>query len=1086
MGKRVGVGCGVAAIGAAMCVALWPATRASAKVERAAQAESGAPQYDQSLFQEMRWRHIGPLRAGRTVAAAGIPSQPNVFIVAANNGGVWKTTDFGQTWSAIFDGEPTGSIGAVAIAQSDPNVIYVGSGEGIQRPDLSVGNGMYKSTDGGKTWTHEGLEDGFQISEIAVDPHDANRLFVAVLGHPYAANETRGVYRSTDGGASWQKALYKDENTGAVSVELDPTNAQVVYADLWSARRPPWTTGNSINGATSGLFKSTDGGNTWKQLTEGLPTIAQGLGRIGIGIAPSDSNRVYAWVDADNQHGGIYRSDDAGATWSRVNREQRIWGRGSDFACVRVDPRDKNTIYVANTSTYRSTDGGENFWAIKGAPGGDDYHTIWINPENPNIILIASDQGATISVNHGDTWSSWYNQPTAQLYHVSTDTQFPYWVYGGQQESGTAAVASRSDYGEITMRDWHPAVGDEYGYVVADPLNANILYGGKVRKMYQDTGASQDVSPRAPAGVRYRYDRTAPLVWSTVDKHALYFASQFLFKTIDGGRSWQTISPDLTRENPGVPPNMGVFADTPDAKAEHRGVIYTIAPSYRDANLIWIGTDDGQIQVTRDAGKTWSNVTPKELAPWSKVSIMDAGHYDLGTAYAAINRLRLDDMRPYIYRTHDGGKSWTKIVAGLPNEPVDAVREDPEQKGLLYAGTEGGVYVSFNDGESWQPLQLNLPHSSMRDLVIHENDLVVGTHGRGIWILDDVTPLRQLAASGAKIASADAYLYKPADAYRVRRYKNEDTPLPPEEPHGQNPPDGALIDYMVKSAANGPLTIEILDASGKLVRKYSSDDHPAPIDPVTQNVPMYWFRPVDWDVPKATPGMHRLVWDLRWTAPGAGGGFGGGGGGTIVHDTPRGPFGAFVLPGVYTVKLTVNGQTYTQTVRVKIDPRVHVTALELAAANTLETRLADEIHRANDASADAQKLRTELKTAQSTASGNADVAGAIRALEEKIVAIVGEGGGRGGGGGGGRGRGGETAGGAPNLAVVAGELNQVYSSVSASDFAPTITQTNAASEPEHEFAELMTKWGSLKRVDLPALNAKLRAAGMAEVGHSAN
>ncbi len=1068
---------------AGFCVAVFvaaarmDAAAGSASSARVAQMSGGAgAQYDPALYQEMRWRHIGPFRAGRTVAAAGVPSQQNVFYVAANNGGVWKTTDFGQTWTAIFDDQPTGSIGALVVSVSDPKIIYVGSGEGLQRPDLSVGNGMYKSTDGGKTWAHIGLEDGFQIGELALDPHDPNRIFAAVLGHPYGANETRGVYRSTDGGASWQKVLYKDENTGAIAVELDPSNPQTVYADMWSARRPPWTVGNSINGTTSGLYKSTDGGNTWKELTEGLPTIAEGRGRIGIGIAATDPNRVYAWVDADAAHGGIYRSDDGGEKWQRLDREQRIWGRGSDFACVRVDPRDKDTIYVANTSTYRSTDGGKNFTAIKGAPGGDDYHTIWINPENPDIILIASDQGATISPNRGETWSSWYNQPTAQLYHVSTDTQFPYWVYGGQQESGTAAVASRSDYGEITFRDWHPATGDEYGYVVADPLNANIIYGGKVRKMFQDTGASQDVSPRAPKGVRYRYNRTAPLVWSPVDKHALYFASQFLFKTVDGGRSWQTLSGDLSRENPGVPANMGVFAETAEAKAEHRGVIYTIAPSYRDANLIWVGTDDGQIDVTRDAGKTWTNVTPPDVTPWSKVSIMDAGHHDSLTAYAAINRLRLDDMHPYIYRTHDGGKTWKKITDGLPNEPVDVVREDPEKTGLLFAGTEGSVFVSFNDGDSWQPLQMNLPHTSMRDLVIHCDDVVVGTHGRGIWILDDVTPLRQMSA---EVASSDAHLFKPGEAVRLRRYKNEDTPLPPEVPAGQNPPDGALIDYTLKSAATGPLTIEISTAAGKLVRKYSSDDHPAPIDPEMQNVPMYWFRSPEAEVPKATAGMHRFVWDLRWAAPVVAGGFGGfgGGGGTIPHDTPRGPFGAFVAPGRYNVKLMVDGKSYTQSVNVKMDPRIHVTAAELTATSALETRLADEIHSANDAVAESRALRGELQAAQGAAGNHADLAAAIKELDAKVAAIGGESGGGRGGRGGGGGRGAAPSGPA-TLAVVAGEFGQSYNAASGSDFAPTITQTNAATEAERDYTALMARWNSARTTDVAALNVKLKAAGL--------
>ena len=700
---------------------------------------------DPAMYQDLHWRMIGPFRAGRTVSISGIPSQPNVFYMAPNNGGVWKTTDAGRTWNPIFDDQPTGSIGSLAIAPSDPDIIYVGSGEGLRRPDLSVGDGMYKSTDAGRTWQHLGLRDAQQISSIIVDPKDPNRLFVAAQGHPYGPNPERGIYRSLDGGQTFQKVLYKDEDTGGMDLVFDPRNSQTIFASMWTSRRPPWTVGGGYTGKGSGLYKSTDGGNTWQQLTKGLPGPDEGIGRIGPAVSPSDPDRMYAWVNA-KKGSGIYRSDDAGQTWQQMNHEERVWGRGDDFGCVRVDPRNKDVIYVANTSTYKSTDAGKNFTAIKGAPGGDDYHTIWINPDNPDIIAIAVDQGATISVNGGQTWSSWYNQPTAQFYHVITDNQFPYWVYGGQQESGSIGTASRSDFGEITFRDWTTVGVEEYGYVAPDPLHPNLIYGGKATVFDRNTGQTRDVSPVVLRTGQYRFNRTAPLLFSSADPHILYLGSNVLFSTRDGGNSWQIISPDLTREDPGVPATLGQFVEADPAQGKHRGVIYSIAPSPKDVNLIWAGTDDGQIQVTRDSGKNWQNVTPPDLTPWSKVAQMDASHFDLTTAYAAINRFRLDDLHPYIYRTHDGGKSWQKIVTGLPDDPVNTVREDPERKGLLFAGTERSVYVSFDDGDHWQSLKQNLPPTSIRDLVVHNDDVVVGTHGRSFWILDNITPLRQAAA----------------------------------------------------------------------------------------------------------------------------------------------------------------------------------------------------------------------------------------------------------------------------------------------------------------------------------------------------
>ncbi|HWG58016.1 MAG TPA: hypothetical protein VN661_03120 [Candidatus Acidoferrales bacterium] len=1025
-----------------------------------------AQQFSPSLYREMRWRCIGPFRGGRTVAASGVPSEPNVFYMAANDGGVWKTTDYGRTWDPIFDGQPTGSVGALAVAPSNPNVIYVGSGEGLQRPDLSTGDGIYKSTDAGKTWNHLGLRDGQQIASIMIDPRDPNRVFVAVLGHPYGPNTERGVFRSTDGGATWKKILYKDENTGAVDLAFDPANSSTIYAALWAARRTPWEAG--LRGRTNGLFKSTDGGNTWKPLTKGLPTNDEGLGRIGIGIAPGDGNRIYALVDA-GRLGGLYRSDDAGASWQRVNNEQRVWGRGDDFAWVRVAPNNKDEVYVCNTSTYRSEDAGKTFTAIKGAPGGDDYHAIWINPRNPRILLLAADQGATISVNGGKTWSSWYNQPTAQFFHVITDNQFPYWVYGGQQESGSAGTASRSDWGEITFRDWHPVGAEEYGYIAPDPLHPNLIYGGKVTRFDSITGQTQDVAPFALRSGKYHSVRTAPLIFSPADPRILYLGENVLFKTTDGGHSWQVISPDLSRENPGVPANLTSLSVDNPARGEHRGEIYSLAPSALDANLIWAGTDDGLIWVTRDGGAHWDNVTPPEMTAWSKVAQLDASRFDRNTAYAAVNRFRLDDLRPYIYRTHDGGKTWQKITNGLPdNASVNVVREDPVRRGLLFAGTERAVYVSFNDGDSWQSLQLNLPATSMRDLVIHGDDLVVGTHGRSFWILDDITPLRQITE---QVASADAFLFKPETAYRLRRDVNTDTPLPPETPAGQNPPDGAIIDYHLKAAASSPVKLEISDTSGRVVRNFSSADKPEVTwDELgrTLNVPLYWVQPPR--ILGARPGMNRFVWDLRLAPPkslsheypiSA-----------IPHDTPGGPLGALVLPGAYTVKLTVGSQTYTQPLEVKMDPRVKASASDLAEQFKLASQLCAGMNFSYGALQEVRDVRAQLKALSARAPKGA-VATAIASLDAREAEFEGAGGRRFG----------PQAqqGQQESFSRINGELGQLLSAVDGADAEPTESQAAGVADVTHALGTLATDWKTVTVRDVPALNQLLDGAKLPEI-----
>ena len=662
-----------------------------------------AQKVDSNFYQSMNWRMIGPFRAGRTVGAVGISDQPNVFYIGVNNGGVWKTTDAGRTWKPIFDDQPTGSIGDIALAPSNPNVIYVGSGEGLQRPDLSTGDGMYKSTDAGKTWTHLGLREGQQIASIAVDPKNENRLFVAVLGHPYGPNEERGIYRSTDGGATFTRVLYKDADTGAFQVEFDPKDSDTIYADLWAGRQGPWENG-AWQGKNSGLFKSTDGGKNWKQLTKGLPTIEQGLGRIGFAISRSERKKLYATVDAKPEFAGLYASDDGGESWQKVNSDPRLWGRGSDFAEVKVHPKNADIVFIANVASYKSIDGGKTFTGFKGAPGGDDYHRIWINPDVPDTMLFATDQGATITVNGGETWSSWYNQPTAQFYHVITDNEYPYWVYGGQQESGSAGVSSRGDTGAIIAKDWRTVGLEEYGYAAPDPLNPNYIYGGKLTRFDKRTGQVQNIMPEAVRTGKYRFLRTAPVIFSPVDPKTLFFAGNVLFKTTTGGQSWEIISPDLSREKWEVPNNVGIYTTKEMETMPRRGVIYTVAPSYKDVKTIWAGTDDGLIHVTRNGGANWQNVTPPELKSWMKVSLIDAGRFDANTAFAAINTFRLDDLRPHILRTHDGGKTWKEITNGLPNGGiVNSVREDSQRKGLLFCGTEQAVYFSLDDGENWQP-----------------------------------------------------------------------------------------------------------------------------------------------------------------------------------------------------------------------------------------------------------------------------------------------------------------------------------------------------------------------------------------------
>jgi photosystem II stability/assembly factor-like uncharacterized protein len=921
---------------------------------------------DASDVQGLRYRLIGPFRGGRTVGAVGVPSRPGVFYIGVNNGGVWKTDDYGRQWTPIFDQASTGSIGDIAVSPSHPDILYVGSGEGLHRPDLGVGDGIFRSDDGGAHWKHVGLADVQQVGRLIVHPENPDVVFVAGLGHPYGPNRERGVFRSVDGGDSWEKVLYIDQDTGAIQVEFDPQNPDTLYASLWQHRDGPWENAD-FSGPNSGLYKSVDGGTHWRRIGAGLPGAEQGLTRIGVGIAPGNPQRLYATVGA-SAGGGIYRSDDGGGHWQLISTDVRLWGRGGDFGEIRVHPQDEDTVFVGNIASYRSTDGGITWTSLKGAPGGDDYHRIWIDPERPDVMLFAADQGATITLNGGRTWSSWYNQPTAQLYHVSTDDRFPYWVYGGQQESGAIAVASRGNGGQISFRDFIGVGADEYAYVAPDPLNDDFVYGGRVVRFDRRTGQTRNVAPEALRSGRYRILRTQPLMFHPADPTMLLFATNVLWKTHDGGQHWDEISPDLSREQPEVPESIGVYRTAEMKTMDRRGVIYALAPSRHDRNVLWAGTDDGLIHVTRDLGATWRNVTPTALRAWDKVSQLDAGYHDEDTVYAAINAIRRDDQRPHVYRTHDGGATWDFVVRGLPpSGPVNVVRADPVQPGLLFAGTERGVHFTVDDGDHWHPLRLNLPASSVRDLVVHGNDLVVGTHGRSIWILDDISPLRELAAARA---AEKAFLYAPSRALRVRWNMFSDTPLPPEEPTGRNPPDGAIIDYHLADAA-GVVSLEIVDATGAVVRRFASTDPTVAVDPDRLAHPTYWIRPPE----HLTTGVghHRFVWDLRHEPPrGVRQAFDIA---AVYRDTPVGPVGPYVAPGRYRVRLTVDGTTLERSIDVALDPRVDIDD-EALAAHTRYSMLAYRGYQR------AQELRESLDARLGTTS---------MALRDAVMALRGEG-----------------------------------------------------------------------------------------------
>jgi photosystem II stability/assembly factor-like uncharacterized protein len=908
---------------------------------------------ERSPFGDLKYRLVGPFRAGRCLAVTGVPGKPERFYFGGVGGGVWMTDNAGRTWTPIFDREPVASIGWITVAPSNPDVLYVGTGEADMRNDIQQGNGMYKSTDAGKTWTHIGLDDTRQIGKVLVDPKDPNTVYVAALGHPYGPNEMRGVFKTTDGGATWEKVLYKNPNVGAIDLDFDPMDSNVVYAAMWATRRPPWSVYPPSNGEGSGLFKSTDAGKTWTQIKGGgFPDF---VGRVGIAVSPANHSRIYAFVDTnDARDGGIYRSDDGGQTWTFTDGEKRVWIRGWYFAGITADPKDPDTVYVMDTSTYRSTDAGKSFTPIKGAPGGDDYHTMWIYPDDPNRMILGCDQGTVISVDGGKTWSSWYNQPTGQFFHVITDNRFPYWIYGAQQDSGAMAVPSRTIHSGISMMDWRPIeVGGESDTISPDPLAPGTIVGSDGSREQLSTAWVQRNDPTAErTDTVWRNEWTHPIARSPIDPKVLYTAHQEIFRSGDGGASWKSISPDLSRPHTGDLANLDPATANDDTGLARKGLVYWMAASPKKLGVLWAGTDDGLIWLTQDDGGHWENVTPAEMGDWSKVGIIEASPFDAATAYAAIDKHRIDDNHPYIFATHDWGKTWKLISNGLPqNQFVNVVREDPYRKGLLYAGTDTCVYVSMDDGQTWQSLQLNMPPASIRDIVFGGHDLVIGTHGRAIWVLDAPEALRSI---GMHPRSGNADIFTPAPAYLFQRAGSfgegafdEGTPLPPEEAQGENPPYGAMIDYQIYS--RGPVTLSVTDASGALVASFSSDDKPRQVNFKELDIPAYWVKPSR--TLAASPGLHRWVWDLRDKE------------------------GQLVLPGKYVVTLTKGADKYVTTLTVLEDPRLHVSLSDLQAQRDLAKKVGAE---AMAIRAEADKVRAFLK--EKGAALAADKADRLQAL----------------------------------------------------------------------------------------------------------
>jgi len=1069
-------------------------SRYSCALLLAACVSLAAQPFDTSLYRAMRWRQIGPFRAGRVTAVAGIAGNAAVYYMGTPGGGLWKTVDGGVVWTPVSDSVPISSIGAVAVAPSNPDIVYFGTGDvSMVGGSVNMGNGVYKSADAGKTWQHIGLDETEHIGNLWVDPRDPDVVLVAALGRTYSKNNQRGVFKSTDGGRTWRNVLHKDDVTGAVDLVFAPDNSKIGYAAMWEHYTAPGARAAIESSGFAGIYKTADGGENWTQLTEGLP--AGRLGRIGVAVA-AGGQKVFAIVagggfgggGGGGAAGGLYRSDDGGAHWSKITQDPRIQGSGY-FSRVFLDPKNSDVVYVAQTSLYRSDDGGHTFVSYKGAPGGDDNHALWIDPADSLRMIMSSDQGATISMDGGKSWSSWYNQPTGQIYHLSTDNRYPYWVYGTQQDSGSVGTLSRGDYGEITFMDWDPVGGYEFGYIVPDPLNPNLVYaGGPSRGVVRIDRTNRQVATVSPSVTRdneYRMTTNPPLGFSPQDPHIFYMGAQLLLETRDGGIHWKAISPDLTKrpETP-APAADTAAAATPPVPARpraqeqqetiqplNRAAVNTFAPSPLTAGQIWAGTNNGIIQLTHDGGAAWQNVSPPGLGPLSQISMLEASHFDAATAYAAVDRHDENDFRAHFYRTHDFGKTWQETSAGIPEGSfARVVREDPGRRGLLYAGTENAAFLSFDEGDHWSSLQLNMPTTSVRDLVVHGDDLVAATYGRAFWILDDVTPLRQIDRT---VSSAPTFLFQPEKALRVRLDLNQDTPLPPEMPAGQNPPAGAILDYFLASEPSQDITLGIYDTAGQLVREYSTRKEQATAEP-PPNVPEYWVghpQPLT-----RSAGMNRFVWDLRYAAPPV-----------LRHEypisalyqnTPGLPLGAMVTPGAYRVRLTVNGRTFEQPLVVAMDPRVDVTDDALARQLALERKILDLVASSYDFYRKAVALRQTLagdRKELEKRAGDAAIA-ALQEFDQKALRLQGSETGFGGGGGGGRG-----ARQAPAFAPLNRSIGSLASVVDGQDAAPTPVMQAAYEGYCRDLATAAQGWNELMKTDLANLNGELAKQNLGAV-----
>jgi photosystem II stability/assembly factor-like uncharacterized protein len=1015
---------------------------------------------DPKTYEGMKWRLVGPFRGGRVLAVTGVVGQPNTYYFGAVSGGVWKTTDGGITWTPLFDKQGVSSIGAIAVADSDPNILYVGTGEACIRGNISYGDGVYKSLDGGKTWANVGLKDSRHIGALIVHPTNPDVVFVAALGHTYGPNEERGIFRTRDGGKTWEKVLYINDRTGGIDVVFDPQNPHVLFAAMWEGYRTPWSLNSG--GEKSGLYRSSDDGTTWKRISgNGMPEGP--LGRIGVSVAGGDSNIVYGLIEA--RKGGLYRSDDGGENWSLINEDHRFRQRAWYFTHVWADPKNPHTVYIANTGLFRSIDGGKSFERIP-APHGD-HHGLWIDPNNPQRMINGNDGGATISVDAGKSWSTLNNQPTAQFYHVTADNDFPYRIYGAQQDNTTVGIRTRSDRGYIDRGDWDPVGGGESGYIAVDPRDPNIVYAGSyfgyVTRFDRRTGQVQNVQqwPDDPDGhnasaLKYRYTWTMPIVFSPHDPNVLYNAAQYVFRSSDSGHSWETISPDLTRNDKSKQQDSGGPITKDQASIEFYDLVFTVAESPKQKGVIWAGTDDGLIQVTRDDGKTWSNVTPKALPEWSLVSLIEASSFDAGTAYAAVDAHKLDNFKPYLFKTNDFGKTWTQITAGIPDGAyVHAVREDPVRKGLLFAGTETGIYVSFDEGAHWQSLQLDLPNSPVHDMVIHGNDLVVATHGRAFWILDDISPLRQADAS---IAASNAHLFVPSTAIRARMGHMRRR----RDAIGENPPNGAILYYYLKEDAKEPIKLEILDASGKVIRTLSSEEKKE------ESNSAEWDREEAANHIPAKAGLNVFAWDLRYEEP-------------VripkaVYDEGE-PIGPLAMPGNYQVRLTVAGKSYSQNLTVTMDPRVKTSAADLQKQFDLMLKLRDRQETMNRTILSIRDLRTQLQALENRlvppGAAKSDAKNPLveqsAALRKKISAIEDE---------------------LINSSATASEdelhyptkLNSKFGylddAVDSADATPTAGELAVFAELDGQLETQLVKWNEVKSKDLPALNDALRAGNI--------